>query len=130
VCGSVEKAGDSEFFGRPFGKGLPGRECIGDVRSRQWDEGDDVDDAEARVNAVSVATEIECLDGVAGQAANRLFANESEHASMVVGVDMEIENILAADRHQVVEHLGVPPLADVRHAFEHVFTLPGASRQS
>jgi hypothetical protein len=130
VCGSVEKAGDSEFFGDPFGEGLPGRECIGEVRSRQWDEGDDVHDAEAGMNAVSVGAEIECLDGATGQSANRLFANEGEHAPMVIGVDMEIEKILAAVRHQAVEYLGVPPFADVRHAFEHVFTLPGGSLQS
>ncbi|MFM8857052.1 MAG: hypothetical protein ACKOI2_07565 [Actinomycetota bacterium] len=61
---------------------------------------------------------------------NRLFANEGEHAPMVILVDMEVEDILATGSHQAVEHLGIPPLADVRHAFEHVFTLPGGKGQS
>jgi hypothetical protein len=82
------------------------------------------------MNTVGVAAEIECLDGTSGQVANRLFANEGEHASMMIGVDMEIEKIPATDGRQAVEHVEISPLADVRHAFEHVFTLPGVCRQS
>ncbi len=82
------------------------------------------------MNTVGVAAEIECLDGTSGQVANRLFANEGEHASMMIGVDMEIEKIPATDGRQAVEHVEISPFADVRHAFEHVFTLPGVCRQS
>ena len=127
---SVEKAGDREFFRHPFGKGLSSCECIGDVRSGQWNEGDDVDDTEARVHAIRVAAQIECLDGTAGQAANRRLANEGEHTPVVIFVDMEIEDIVAAGGYQAVENSGVPPLADVRHALEHLVTLPGGGRQS
>jgi hypothetical protein len=49
---------------------------------------------------------------------------------MMIGVDMEIEKIPATDGRQAVEHVEISPFADVRHAFEHVFTLPGVCRQS
>ena len=81
------------------------------------------------MNTVVVLAEIESLDSSSGQVANRLLTDESEHAAMMILVDVEIEDVVATGGHQVVEHSSVPSFADVRHAFEHLVTLPGGGRQ-
>jgi hypothetical protein len=77
------------------------------------------------VDPVRVLVEIENLDRSLSEFSDRSFTHEGEHAAVVVTVDMDIENVSATDGLQAVEEEGFSPLADVRHAFEHVLTLPG-----
>jgi hypothetical protein len=83
------------------------------------------DDPDARVDSVRVLVEIENLDSSLSESSDSSFAHEGEHAAVVVTVDMDIENVSATNSLQAVEEVRFSPLADVRHAFEHVLTLPG-----
>jgi hypothetical protein len=91
----------------------------------EWDERDDVDGADARVDAL-VRPEVDplaCSRGALDERAHEVvrLADEREDRAMVIGIGVEIEK-LRPPRERASDgrdRRRVTPLGDVRHRFQH-----------
>ena len=77
------------------------------------------------MNTVDVSVDMEQVEGLGGDVADRFFSHECEHAAMVMMISVDIEQILTADQSEPTEDVSIATLADVGDAFEHRLTLPG-----
>ena len=66
-----------------------------------------------------VRSDVEDLDRGGGERAGRLLAHEREHSSVVVGVDVQVEQVAADGARQLGQPPVIPALADVDDALEH-----------
>ena len=128
--GPVEKARHVELVGEPPRKVVAQGDGGGEIGRRPavrrvGDEGDDVEHAEARVDAV-VGAQVEMLERGAGEGAgggNEVVGrcDEGVHRPVVVRIAMEVEEGGSGAGGQRGEDGIVPTLADVDDALEDLF---------
>ena len=66
-----------------------------------------------------MAPEVQAGDRQPCQAARRAITHQGEHAAVVMGIGVPVEQVAAAHVSQFVEHPLVAPLAHVHDALEH-----------
>ena len=72
-----------------------------------------------------MAAQVDPLGGDPGHRPGSGFAHEGQHGPVVVGVDVDVEQVVARRGHEPLEHLGTTPLAEVDDALEHLLSLTG-----
>ena len=119
--GSVEEARNRQLLTEATGTSVPGAHGIVHGGAPEWDEGDHVDQSDARVDA-GVMPEIVRLDGGPAERQHRLdqllgLPDDRKNAAMVVAVLVEIK---ATPRGggEFAKPRGVSAFADVDHRLE------------
>jgi hypothetical protein len=123
---SVEKARQPELGGGERCEAVAGGECgahidVSPERDTDRHEGDDVDDAEARVDAL-VLTKVKFGDGFRAKGFRRfedILAGEREHRAVVVRVGLEVKKGILDPCGESRQQLTIPAFADVYDALEH-----------
>src|SRR5690606_21211003 len=78
-----------------------------------------VDRSEPWVHAI-VGAQVDVGDRSCGDGPGSVFAHQREHAAVVVGVGVDVEQVAAGGGRDGGYRMFVPAFADVDHALEHV----------
>lgn len=104
--------------------GQPGRELVTlqhrfvDCGAVEWDERNDINDTEARMNAIVIG-HVQLFDGELSQRSRSLHTSQCEDRPMMINVDVDVKQISAAGCRQAIEGVIAAALTDVDDAFEH-----------
>ena len=119
---AVDEAGHAELGRGPGDEPVAGGEGGGRGRRLQGHERHDVDHADAGVRA-GVHGEVEPGDGLGGDGPDRGLADGGEHAAMVVGVEVDVEQVVAGGAGDGLDDVAAAAFADVHHALDHGLSL-------
>ncbi len=128
ALGSVAEAGHAQLGGGPGGEAVPGPDRVVEGRGPERDERHHVDHPQAGMGA-GVAPQVQRQHGRGRHRPGGLLADEAEHAAVVVGVGVDVEQLVPGVAGDQLNRGEVTPLADVDHALEHLEkVVPGSAR--
>jgi hypothetical protein len=117
ALGPVEEGRHTQLLGDPHGEPVPRRQRVRQRRARQRHEGHHVDDADAWVDPL-VVTQVEPGDGRAGHRPGTVLADQRQHRTVVVRVDVGVEQSLAGGLCELADQVFPPALTEVHDAFK------------